>query len=416
MKTMNALMKEKPVEGKEWKKGLDFAEVAVPGIKNSDDVLIKVIATAICGTDMGIYQSRDSIRYEMEKTERDRIIIGHEFCGRIVDAGEYAKVKLLDYINSINIQDNIKDDLKKYIKSKREDNLSERDYLFNYIYDNFNVSAEMHITCGNCYQCRLGERHVCQNTKIKGVNDDGSFAEYLVVPVGNIVLFHIAELPVEIISFMDALGNALHTVTSADIGGKNVAILGCGVQGLMATAIARMFGAARIFVTDASNPAKGMTESELYERRFRLARELGADFCFDMGRSDENSKFISEIMRHTGMTGVDVVFEMSGSYKAYYNAFSAVRAGGTICLLGIPEGEFSLNFSREIVFKGVTIKGIIGRKVFDTWETMRRILTSGLSDIFMEKGFITHDLPMSRYEEGFNHIFSRKALKVILRP
>jgi threonine 3-dehydrogenase len=411
--TMKAIIKETPHPDREWKKGLALAEVPIPEITEPTEVKIEVIATAICGTDVGIYNSKQSLKDEMISNSAPYVVIGHEFAGRIVDAGEVARKHLAGLLF-----ERVSDDktLIDFVGRRNVDELAKDVDLISVLKENFIVSAEMHITCGRCHQCRLGQRHVCQNTKIKGIHEDGVFTRFVKVPAENVVLFKKGELPVEIIAFMDAIGNAVHTAQSVNLMGQTVAILGCGVQGLMATAIAKMSGASKIFVTDASKPGTGATHEKIVEKRFSMAKKFGADFCFDVAIPEEREKFIKTVKAETQGTGVDVVFEMSGNYKAYQDAFEVIRMGGTISLLGLPEGDVNIDFSKNVIFKGITIHGIIGRRVFETWEVMRSLLKSGLADKILEAGFVTHQLPLERFEEGFEAIRNGDGLKVILKP
>jgi len=274
----------------------------------------------------------------------------------------------------------------------------------------------MHITCGWCYQCRIGDRHVCRNTIIKGVHEDGAFAEYVKVPVSNLILFRGGELPVSIIAFMDALGNAVHTIESANLVGQHVLILGCGVQGLMATAIAHRSGTSRIYVTDVSSESRGIAHEQLDKNRFALARKFGAHDCFDLALPEERDRMRQTILSDTDGSGVGVAFEMSGSYSAYRDAFDLLRMGGTLVLLGIPDGEMKLDFAHDVIFKGLTIHGIIGRRLFETWETMRSMLTSGLAQVFMNSGFITAEMPLDKFDDAMALIGRGEAFKVILKP
>jgi threonine 3-dehydrogenase len=411
--TMKAIIKETPHPDREWKKGLALAEVPIPEITEPTEVKIEVIATAICGTDVGIYNSKQSLKDEMISNSAPYVVIGHEFAGRIVDAGEVARKHLAGLLF-----ERVSDDktLVDFVGRRNVDELAKDVDLISVLKENFIVSAEMHITCGRCHQCRLGQRHVCQNTKIKGIHEDGVFTRFVKVPAENVVLFKKGELPVEIIALMDAIGNAVHTAQSVNLMGQTVAILGCGVQGLMATAIAKMSGASKIFVTDASKPGTGATHEKIVEKRFSMAKKFGADFCFDVAIPEEREKFIKTVKSETQGTGVDVVFEMSGNYKAYQDAFEVIRMGGTISLLGLPEGDVNIDFSKNVIFKGITIHGIIGRRVFETWEVMRSLLKSGLADKILEAGFVTHQLPLERFEEGFEAIRNGDGLKVILKP
>ncbi|MEK6570767.1 MAG: zinc-binding dehydrogenase, partial [Bacteroidota bacterium] len=262
--------------------------------------------------------------------------------------------------------------------------------------------------------CSHGEKHVCRNTIIKGIQEDGGFADYVIVPAENVVLFEEDEIPVEVIAFMDAIGNATHTVQSVPIKGKTVAVLGCGVQGLMAIAVAKYCGASKIFATDASHGE--FTHEKLVAKRFRLAKLYGAHHCFDVNIDREKERFHKTILEETENTGVDVVFEMSGNYRAYEDAFRIVRMGGTVSLLGLPGGQMVVDFSKDIIFRGITIHGIIGRRVFETWDLMTEILKKGLANKFIDSGFISHDLPLEEYEKGFSAIMNGDALKVLLRP
>jgi len=411
--TMKAIIKPTPHPDKDWEKGLKLTEVPIPEITDPREVKIEIVASAICGTDVGIYNSKQSLKDEMLSNTTPYVIIGHEFAGRIVDSGSVARKHLAGLLLEKAYEDKA---LLDFVGKRSIDEIANDVDLIKVLNENFIVSAEMHITCGRCHQCRIGQRHVCQNTKIKGIHEDGVFTKYVKVPAENIILFKNGELPVEIIAFMDAIGNAVHTAQSVNLMGQTVAILGCGVQGLMATAIAKMSGASKIFVTDASKPGTGATHEKIVEKRFSIARKFGADYCFDVAIPEEREKFIKTVKSQTNGTGVDVVFEMSGNYKAYQDAFEVIRMGGTISLLGLPEGDINIDFSKHVIFKGITIHGIIGRKVFETWETMRSLLKAGLADKILEAGFITHQLPLEKFEDGFNAIKNGDGLKVILKP
>jgi threonine 3-dehydrogenase len=410
--TMKAVVKEKPTEGKEWKKGLNLIDRKIPSIEHSDEVKLQVMATAICGTDVGIYNSKQSVHDEMIKAKTSPVTIGHEFCGKIVDAGDDARVHLSRILQDKSHSDK---EIGNFVKNRNVNEIAKDRDLIDILNKKFYASAEMHVTCGTCYQCRSNQRHVCRNTIINGVHDNGSFAKYVKVPAFNILLFEEGEIPIEIIAFMDALGNAVHTAQSVNIMAQNVAILGLGVQGMMITSIARAGGAAKIFVTDASFP-NGPTPEKVENKKFAMARNFGADFCYDLGIEGNRENFIKKVMAETDGTGVDVVFEMSGSYKAYKDAFEIVRMGGTVSLLGLPSGEMSVDFAKDIIFKGITIHGIIGRRVFETWETMKSLLKSGLSEKLISAGFITHQFPLEDFEKGFKAIKDGDALKVLLKP
>jgi len=389
-----AVTKPRPHENEDWAQGFNLTDMPEATLTNDNHVLIEVSAGGICGTDVGIFNSKESIKKEMMlAAELDPIIIGHEFAGRLVDVGngalEFLAAKLNFPANSV-------------FKNK----------LFN----DYDVTAEMHITCGTCLQCKIGEKHVCKNTIIKGIHQHGAFTKYIAVPAENLVLIPRGKIPVEIMSFMDAIGNAVHTTSTIDKKDKTIAILGCGIQGLMATAISHKLGAKKIFVTDASHPNVGMTPEKLENSHFAMAKKFGADACFDMAIPENRHKFFEFVMDETDGIGVDGILEMSGNYRAYEDAFKILRAGGVFALLGLPSGDYKLDFARDIIFKGATVKGIIGRRIWQTWDLMTELLENGLSDTFVKNGFVTHKLNISEFEHAFEEIAAGNALKVLLLP
>ncbi len=413
MSTMKAVNKPRPLPGKEWKKGFDFVERPVPEITRQTDVKFKVEAAAVCGTDVSIYNSKDSLRDSMQGIDYDSVTVGHEFCGKIVEAGKDARELLAG-----NVVNTFSNGGEKYLpevfQGKTVDELKSMSNFVDLIHEHLYATAEMHVTCGTCVQCRQNDKHVCKNTIIKGIHEDGSFTSYLTVPAENVLLFGQNEIPPDIIAFMDAIGNATHTVEAARVKGKRVAVLGCGVQGLMAIAVAKYAGAEKIYATDVSH---GMfTADKLEQSRFRLAREYGADYTFNVAIDDDKERFYHTVLDETEGAGVDAVLEMSCNYKAYEDAFKVIRMGGMIALLGIPGGNMVVDFSRNIIFRGVTVHGVIGRRVFDTWDMMRVILRDGLAQKFINTGFITHDIPLTDVDKGINALANGEALKVLLRP
>jgi threonine 3-dehydrogenase len=357
------------------------------------DVKIRVVSASICGTDQSIYQitSRQGMRDEMlvynggDANRYSPIIVGHEFCGEVAEVGEDVHsgvARVGDY-----------------------------------------VTAEMHIFCGHCQQCATGQRHICKNIRVKGVHLDGAFADYVVVPASNLVNLERfggrQVVPPRFGAFLDALGNAVHTVMEGAVEGKTVAILGCGAQGLMATAVARTLGAARIYITDFSNP-QGFDARQL-AARFETARQLGADFCFDTneevvaGQRDELMRRARD--EHGG--GMDVVLEMSGAEAAYNDAGTLVKNGGQILLLGIPSRPLrSFDFGKYAVWKGVTIRGIFGRRMFETWYAMLDLLASEKSGLKarIEKIIASESVPLRDFERGFELVRTHKAVKLLLEP
>jgi threonine 3-dehydrogenase len=198
--------------------------------------------------------------------------------------------------------------------------------------------------------------------------------------------------------------------------GSSVLVLGAGIQGLMAVAVAKKMGAGKIFLTDASMPSRGLTHQKLQETKFALAKKLGADFCFDVADDAGKQSLMQTIKQETQNTGVDAALEMSGSYYALEDALKNIRMGGTIALLGLPSGKKEIDFSRDIIFRGISIKGVIGRRIFSTWDIMKSLLTGGLAQTILDNHIITHDLPLEKFQEGFDAIKSGDAYKVILRP
>ena len=410
---MKAIIKNRPSKGEDWPKGLMLEELPAPEVTHPDEVKIRVVAAGICGSDVGIYNSKLAFRDAMLGARTNPVILGHEFCGQIVDAAPAARVRLASLVTRHALHDH---KVEGFAEGRSAYELAEDPRFLEFIEEEFYCSAEMHITCGSCYQCRLGDRQHCQNTIIKGVHEHGAFAEYVVVPAPNVVVFRKGEIPLEVIAFMDALGNAVHTVGEVDLTGKSVAILGAGVQGLMATALARRSGASNIYVTDFTPPGSERGPEHVEKTLFLLARRFGAGHCFDLGVAGTRERLKGVVAEETNGAGVDTVLEMSGSPRAYRDGLDIIRMGGTMALLGMPEGKIEVNFANDVIFRGVTLKGIIGRRVFRTWETMRNLLRAGLADELLEAGFVTHELPLDEFETGIAAIMRRDAIKVLLKP
>jgi threonine 3-dehydrogenase len=354
-----------------------------------DEVKIRVLATSVCGTDKSIFNSakNEGIRNEMQRYLNNApykpIIVGHEFCGVIEDLGQGVQ------------KDNWKDVPEHLI-------LEKGDY----------VTAEMHLSCGHCMLCKTGNEHICINVRVKGVHLDGCFAESVVVPYKNVILLgkggDQSLLPPRLAAMLDAFGNAVHTVQEADVRGKSVAILGAGPLGLMATFLCRDFGASRIYLTEAAD----------LERRFTLGQEFGASECFDV--SNGSHKLYQAVDKfELNANGVDVVLEMSGSPSAYKDAFRIVRNGGTVLLLGIarmPLAEFDI--ANAVIWKSVTVKGIFGRKMFETWETMLRLLRSPRFDLKknLSRVLAERDYSLDEYQEAFQRLSSGTEMKLVFEP
>ena len=333
------------------KPGVEIREVAIPEI-GLTDVLVKVKVASICGTDLHIYN--------WDRWAQGRIkpplIPGHEFCGEVVAVGaEVTTVKEGDF-----------------------------------------VSAEMHVACGKCLQCRTGEAHICQFVKIIGVDADGAFAEYVRIPESNIWKLDPA-IPIEYASILDPLGNAVHTVLAGEIAAKTVAITGCGPIGLFAIAVARAVGAAQVIAI------------EVNEHRRRIAKEMKADLVLDPSKDDVR-QIVTE---RTSGAGVDVVLEMAGHPSAIRTAFDIVRRGGRISLLGLTSKPISLNFSEDIIFKGITIQGINGRRMYQTWYQMTALLRAGKLELHP---VITDRMAMADFSKGMERLTTGEASKILLYP
>jgi len=338
---MKALVKAKP------ERGIWMQDIAVPEVGHND-VLIKVNRTAICGTDIHIFKWDDWA----QKTIPVPMAVGHEFSGAIVDMG-------------IEV---------------RGFSLGDR------------VSAEGHITCGHCRNCRAGRRHLCMNAIGVGVSRPGAFAEYLSVPA-----FNVFKLPDQITddmaSILDPLGNATHTALSFDLVGEDVLITGAGPIGVMAVAIARFAGARHVVITDVN------------DYRLELARKMGASRALNVTRET-----IDDTMRDLRMEeGFDVGMEMSGNAQAFRDMLRTMHHGGKIAMLGIPPGEMAINWN-DVIFKGLFIKGIYGREMFETWYKMSSMLQSGLN---MEP-IITHHFDIEEFQPAFELMESGQTGKVIL--
>ncbi len=316
--------------------GAQIIDAPEPKITKSDQIKVRVLATSICGTDYHIY-SWD--RWAAGRVKPPRII-GHEFAGEIVEVGaDVTHLKVGDY-----------------------------------------VSGESHWVCGHCKQCLMNERHVCANTQILGVDVDGCFAPYVVVPQGS-AWKNDRSVPPYLACIQDPLGNAVHTTLAGEVIGRSVAILGCGPIGIFAVAVAQTAGASDVIATDTR------------EYRLDLAKQLGADLTVDVTRNDLE-KVIAE---RTNGEGVDVVLEMSGAPSAIRQAMRIARRGGRVSLLGIPAQPVELDMAEDMIFKGLLVQCIVGRKLYETWDTMRALLASGRLNI---EPAITHKLPFEDFDHG----------------
>ncbi|HET7657536.1 MAG TPA: L-threonine 3-dehydrogenase, partial [Bacillales bacterium] len=258
------------------------------------------------------------------------------------------------------------------------------------------VSAETHKVCGRCPQCLTGKYHVCRNTKILGVDMNGCFAEYVAIPVGNIWK-NPSEMPHDLASIQEPMGNAVHTVLSGDVTAKTVAIIGCGPIGLMAVGVAKAAGASSVLAFD------------LNDYRLDLAKQMGADRVIN----SKAEKALEVVAEWTDGNGMDVVCEMSGAPVAIDQAFKMVTNGGRVSILSLPTRPVEVDITNDIVFKGITVKGITGRKVFETWQQVSRFLQSGAVNV---EPMMTHSFALEDFEKGFDLMIQGKCGKVVLHP
>ena len=338
---MRALVKAKP------ERGIWLEDIDKPAVGHND-VLIRVKRTSICGTDIHIYQWDDWA----SNTIPVPLAVGHEFSGEVVECGIEVK--------GFNVGDR--------------------------------VSAEGHVTCGVCRNCRAGRRHLCMNTVGVGVNRAGAFADYISVPA-----FNVFKLPDvisdDMASILDPLGNATHTALSFDLVGEDVLITGAGPIGIMAVSIAKYAGARHIVITDVN------------DYRLEIARKMGASVALNVTNGS-----LDQTMSDLGMEeGFDVGMEMSGVETAFRDMLRTMHHGGKIALLGIPPQEMAIDWN-QVIFKGLEIKGIYGREMFETWYKMSSMLQSGLN----VESIITHRFPLDDYEQAFQLMESGQSGKIIL--
>jgi len=343
--TMKALRKMQPA------RGLQMDTLAVPAT-GPTDVLVRVKAASICGTDLHIYG--------WDRWSQGRIkpplTLGHEFCGNVERVGEeVTAVKPGDF-----------------------------------------VSAEMHINCGHCRQCRLGQAHICQNLRIIGIDQDGAFADFVRIPASNIIKLD-PGIPEHYGAILDPLGNAVHTVLAGPIAGQTVLVTGCGPIGLMSIAVAKACGSSTVFATETN------------EARRAMAKKMGADVVINPASEDA----VKRILGETGGTGVDALLEMSGNPMAVQQGFKALRAGGRASLLGIPTENVPLDLVNDVIFKGATVQGIYGRRMYETWVEMTALLKAGrlnLEPLFGQRA------PLAQFEGAFAKLQQGLPGKILLYP
>jgi threonine 3-dehydrogenase len=328
--------------------GIELREVPVP-VPGPGEVLVRVLAASVCGTDLHIFNWDPWAQGRIKPP----LIPGHEFSGAVAGVGAGVTA------------------------------VKEGDF----------VSAEMHVACGKCLQCRIGQAHICQHVKILGVDASGAFASYVIIPETNIWKLS-PTIPRDWCSLLDPLGNAVHTVLAGDIAARTALVTGCGAIGLFSIAVAKACGAAKVFAV------------EVNAHRRAVAATMGADLVLDPA----TDKVEEQILEATGGTGVDVLLEMSGHPKAIEQGFSLLRTGGRASLLGIPSKPVEMDLAREIIFRGATVQGINGRKMYETWFQMEALLASGKLNL---EPVITHRLKLSEFTQAMGFLKSGEAIKVV---
>jgi threonine 3-dehydrogenase len=345
-KRMKAVVKIKPEHG-----GV-LQDVPVPS-PGPGEVLVKVKATAICGTDVHIYQWN---KWAQGAVKNFPQTMGHEFSGVVEALGEG--------VTSVAVGDH--------------------------------VAGETHGPCGKCYQCLNGQQHICANMMLFGVHCDGCFAQYTVLP--EICARKIPEtLPWDHAAMMEPLGTSVRSAMEAEPAGAVVAVIGAGPIGLGAITALKALGATTVIASDVS------------KERLSVAREVGADHCFDPSRDD----LVSEVMKLTDNVGVDAFIDASGNSRAIAGGFDFLRKGGRVILVGLPSEPFTIDLGPKVIFKEATVIGIHGRKMFSTWTVMENLMEAGLLKL---EPIITHTMPLDRFDEGFALLEEGKGCKIILDP
>lgn len=333
-------------------KGFTLKKMCISTDLEDNQVLVKIQTVSFCGTDYHIYTYDDWARNRLKLP----IIAGHEFSGEVIKIGKnVTKVKIGDI-----------------------------------------VSAETHIICGECEFCKRGEGHICKNTKIIGVDTDGCFANYIKMPETNCFVDRKDLNPLHL-SIQEPLGNAVHTMAHFDLVNKDVVILGCGPIGLMAVDVAKALGAKKVIAI------------EVKKYRYELAKKIGADVVINPLEED----VVKRVMEVTDGNGVDVIGEFSGNKTAIENAFKYLKAGGAISMLGLPSQKLELDFANDIIFKGISIYGVVGRRIYDTWYQVKELIES--NKLHLDE-IITHQLPLSRINEAAEIMGSGMSGKIVLFP
>lgn len=343
---MKAIVKARP------EAGFDLLDVELPTI-GAEDVLIKVDAAAICGSDLPIFDwEADWVQHVVRPGQ----IIGHEFCGRVAETGSR--------VSDIQVGDA--------------------------------VTGESHLTCGRCARCLQGDGHVCSNAQLLGFDYPGAFADYVILPATNVVALPHFHFPIPVAAIQEPFSGAVHAATKVNLTGESILITGCGPAGLMAIAVAKHLRARQVIATDPS-----LT-------RQRLAALMGADYAL----APNSPELHSVVRRETGGQGVDILLEMSGAGIALLEGFNLLRNAGSAVLFGLPSKPLQFDFADLIIAKGVTAYGIIGRRLGQSWNQAFNLQSDGL-DL---QPIVTHHLALEDFEQGFSLMKRGLCGKVILFP
>jgi len=373
--TIPAIQKVRPESG-----GLELRETRVPE-PLPDEVLIRVRAGAICGSDLHLYDWDESIRGKLIKATdafARGLTIGHEFCGTVERLG-----------SNVN-----KPGCHQYAPTAVGDF----------------VSAESHAVCNTCYQCLLGEKHVCVNDKIIGFDRPGAFSSFIALPA-SCVWKNDASLPFELAAVQEPLGNAMHAAAAFQTKGRSVAVFGTGPIGLFAIAIAKAHGAREVIAVDVNEMRLGIA-ARLGAKTVLQARTPKGD---DGARIAENKRVATAVKELGGNDGPDVVLEMSGQPDALNNGIFAARRGGKVVLFGIPKHDQVAvqHYSSEVIFKGLTLHAVIGRQIYKTWEQVRDLLSTEANRALIRQ-VISDVVPYQNYEQAFGRLLSGSASKIVL--
>lgn len=343
---MKVVVKDQPTVG------FTLKENEITTDLTDHEVLVKIITASFCGTDYHIYKYDNWAKNRLKLP----LVVGHEFSGEVVKVGsKVTKVKIGDI-----------------------------------------VSAETHIICDECEFCKRGEGHICENTKIIGVDTDGCFANYIKMPEANCFV-NSKDINPLILSLQEPLGNAVHTMNHFDVKGKDVVILGCGPIGLMAVDVSKALGAKKVIAI------------EVKEYRRNFAKSLGADVVID----PINEDVIQRVLDETNGRGADVIGEFSGNKKAIEQAFKYIKAGGGISMLGLPSENIEIDLSKDVIYKGISIYGVTGRRIYDTWYQVKELIESG--KLHLEQ-IITHKFYLRDINKAAEIMGSGECGKIILLP